>query len=162
MSHHLVRYTQHVRREFERVLEDVSEADCEKRVAGMNSIAWITGHLAGQEQSYWLESQGTDIIADLTAVRNGADLSQPSFSEMYRHWKTITEASNPYLEQLSDEDLRTHFSGRRFFEIENIGSLMTRVIGHYYFHIGQISAIRKILGYDVPSFVGSQEGAYFE
>ena len=162
MSLHLVRYIFHVRREFRRALEGISEGDLEKRVAGLNSIAWITGHLAWQEQTYWLSSQQVSPIADLTAYKNGAEASSPNFSELFAIWEQVIKASEEWLETLEEPQLKEHFTGRKFFEIENIGSLMTRVIGHYYLHIGQITAIRKILGYEVPAFVGSQEDAYYE
>ncbi|MCA9835761.1 MAG: DinB family protein [Trueperaceae bacterium] len=162
MSLHLVKYVFHVRRELNRALEGLSEADLDKRVAGINSCAWIVAHLAWQEQRYWLEPRGLPQVADLSAYRNGATLTNPNFAEVYPLWQEIIRQSESWLEGLAEDDLRNHFRGNKFFELENIGSLMTRVIGHYYLHIGQITAIRKILGYEVPGFVGSQEGAYYE
>jgi hypothetical protein len=161
MSHHLVKYVFHVRRELNRALEGISEADLDKRVAGMNSCAWIVAHLAWQEQRYWLEPRQLPPVADLSPYKSGGAITHPSFSEIYPLWQEITGQSEGWLNSLNEDDLRLHFSGSKFFEIENRGSLMTRFIGHYYLHIGQITVIRKILGYDVPSFVGSQEGAYF-
>lgn len=165
-SHHLVRYLKHVRRELRRAVEGMSQGDLEQRVQGINSVAWMVGHLSWQEQRYWLEPRGEPIIADyLAAYANGAPAMtspQHSFAELYAVWESVTEASNPWLESLSGHDLRMHFQGRRLFEVENVGSLMTRVIGHYYLHIGQITVVRKLLGYPVPSFVGLQEAAYFE
>lgn len=140
----------------------MSEADLEKRVGGVNSIAWMAGHLAWQEQAYWLTSRGMEPIADLAPYKNGCEPCAPSFAELFAAWEQVTAATDAWLDGLTEDDLRGHFPGRRFFEIENIGSLMMRVFGHYYVHVGQITAIRKILGYDVPGFVGSQEGAYFE
>jgi uncharacterized damage-inducible protein DinB len=157
-----------VRREFVRVLEGLSDNDCEKRVAGLNSIAWMTAHLMNQEHSYWLKPRGlalSEVEAFNTETANTKTTdteTKPSFQKAYTLWEHVTTASCDWLGSLSDADLRSHLSGRKSFEIENIGSLLTRVIGHYYLHIGQITAIRKVLGYEVPAFVGSQEGAYFE
>ncbi len=161
MSHHLIRYSQHVRREFKRVLEGMSEADCNKRVANLNSIAWMTAHLMNQEYTYWHKSQANE-IAEVTAFNETLKVHPADFKEAFVLWERVTDESNDWLERLSEDDLRTHLTGRKSFEVENIGSLLTRVIGHYYFHIGQISAVRKMLDYDVPGFVGSQEGAYFD
>lgn len=162
MSHHLVNYVFHVRRELNRALEGISEADLNKRVAGINSCAWIVAHLAWQEQRYWLEPRKLPQVADLSPYKNGATVTQPLFSEVYPLWQEITRQSEDWLKSLNEEDLRIHFTTNKFFEIENIGSLMTRVIGHYYLHIGQITVIRKLMGYEVPGFVGSQAGAYFD
>lgn len=161
MSHHLVRYTQHVRRELTRVLEGLSEADCNKSVVNMNSIAWMSAHLMNQEHSYWLRSRGL-ALPKVKAFNEKSKETPPSFKEAHTLWKIVTDSSNDYLDALTEADLRTHLKGSKSFEVENIGSLLTRVIGHYYVHIGQICVIRRNLDYDVPGFVGSQEGAYFE
>ncbi len=161
-SHHLVRVLKKTRKELVRALEGMSEEDLDRRVAGLNSVAWMIGHLAGQEQGLWLQGRVLPAVADLSAFRTGAEASTPAFGTVFPLWERITEATESWLDGLVEEDLRQHLSGSRFFEIENVGSLLTRVIGHYYLHIGQITAIRKILGYPIPGFVGTQQGAYFE
>ncbi len=162
MSLHLVRYTIHVRRELRRAVEGMTESDLEKRVGGMNSVAWMIAHLAAQEQSYWLESRALPVVADLSFLRKKDESATPNFAAMWAVWEDVIKQSDSYLLSLTETDLKHHFTTRKSFEIENIGSLLTRVIGHYYLHIGQITVIRKLLDYDVPAFVGSQEGAYYE
>jgi hypothetical protein len=49
------------RSEFKRGLRQVSEEDGAKRLAPMNSIGWMIGHLAWQEERYWLR-RAQDII----------------------------------------------------------------------------------------------------
>ena len=160
MGEHLVRLVRHVRRELRRAVDGVSEADLERRVAGLNSVAWMVAHLAWQEQTYWLSLRGEDPVADLDAFRppGPTPAPMPSFTEAWGAWERVTAASEEWLDSLDREALLERFEGRR----ENIGTLLTRVFGHYYVHIGQITAIRKLLGYDVPTFVGSLDGAYFE
>ncbi len=158
MAHHLVRYVWHVRRELERSLENISEADLNREVGGLNSIAWMIGHLAMQEQAYWLFFRGEELV-EKNLKAYGSKVEDPKeFAELFELWKSITEQSNGWLETATTSDLENQFEKAK----ENTGSLLTRVIGHYYFHIGQIATIRKLLGYDVPGFVGSQEGAYYE
>jgi hypothetical protein len=159
---HLARVLKNTRGELRRAIDGMSEADLERRVAGINSVAWIVGHLAGQEQGLWLQGRGLPAVADLSAFGHGAEPSTPAFGFVFPLWEEITSMGESWLDELDDDDLRQHLSGNKPFEIENVGSLLTRVIGHYYLHIGQITAIRKILGYSVPGFVGSQEGAYFD
>ena len=157
MAHHLVRYVWHVRRELERVLDGISASDLNREVNGINSIAWMIGHLAMQEQSYWLLFRDEELIDKNLKVYGSKVEDGKDASELIELWKTITERSNAWLETATASDLENTFEKAR----ENTGSLLTRVIGHYYFHIGQIATIRKMLGYDVPGFVGSQEGAYY-
>lgn len=160
-AHHLVRYLQHVRRELRRAVDGMTVADLERRVGGINSVAWMVGHLAWQEQGYWLTSRGEPAVADLHAFGHARPEAPPRFGELFDVWVRVTAAADPWLVGLQDEDLRAHLQGRRLFDEENIGTLLTRTSSHYYLHIGQITAIRKLLDYPVPGFVGPQTGAAF-
>jgi hypothetical protein len=154
---------QDVRNELRRALEGISVADMGKRVAGINSVVWIVGHLAWQEQRYWLERRGLALVsAELVDYGSGKTIPahMDSFDTLFASWQEVTESSDEWLWSLQTDDLRHKLPGDP--EGENIGSKLMRVIGHYYLHIGQITAVRKILGYSVPQFVGSQEGALFE
>jgi uncharacterized damage-inducible protein DinB len=163
MAHHLVRYLQHVRREFLRALEGIDTSDLERSVEGLNSVRWMIGHLAAQEQAYWLEPRGEPLVSEaLFGYRRAVPERMESPERLLEVWWEVGARADEWLLTLSHDDLRGHLSGEGIVGIENIGSLLTRVIGHYYLHIGQITVIRKLLGYEVPSFVGSQEGAYFE
>ena len=55
MSHPLVDQLRFTRSEWVRGLEGVTPAEAARRFEPMNSIAWIIGHLAWQEQAYWLQ-----------------------------------------------------------------------------------------------------------
>ena len=136
-------------------------ADLERRVGGINSVAWIVGHLAWQEQAYWLTSRGEPAVADLQAFGHTRPEAPPRFGEVFETWTRVTAAADPWLVGLREDDLRAHLRGRRLFDEENIGTLLTRASGHYYLHIGQITAVRKLLDYPVPGFVGPQTGATF-
>ncbi len=160
-AHHLVRYLQHARRELRRAVDGMSAADLERRVGGINSVAWMVGHLAWQEQAYWLLSRGEPALADLDAFGRGRPDAPPAFDELFDVWARVTAASDVWLSGLDEAGLRSHLQGRRLFEKENVGTLLTRASSHYYLHIGQITAVRRLLDDRVPSFVGSQEGAEF-
>jgi hypothetical protein len=160
-AHHLVRYLQHARREFRRAVDGMSVADSERRVGGINSVAWMVGHLAWQEQAYWLTSRGEAALADLDAFGGGRPEAPPQFDPLFDVWARVTSAADGWLTSLDDADLRSHLVGRRLFERENIGTLLTRTSSHYYLHIGQITAVRRLLGERVPAFVGPQTGAEY-
>lgn len=136
-------------------------ADLERRVGGINSVAWMVGHLAWQEQGYWLVARGEPRVADLDDYGHNPPRQVPRFDELFATWAKVAAAADPWLEGLGEQELRSHLRGRPLFERENVGTLLTRASSHYYLHIGQITAVRKLLDYPVPAFVGSQEGASY-
>jgi len=78
--HPLVTQLQFARYNLERCLEGVSEEDASRRVEPMNCLSWIVGHLANQEQRYWvMVAQGEMVIKDLNdRVGYGKPASTPS------------------------------------------------------------------------------------
>ena len=70
MSHPLVDQLRFTRSEWARGLERVTAAEAARRFEPMNSIAWIIGHLAWQEQAYWLQrAQGRAGVGAGRALR---------------------------------------------------------------------------------------------
>ena len=61
-SHPLVTQLGFARSEFQRCLEGVPPEDAVRRFKPMNCISWIVGHLANQENAYWvLVAQGREV-----------------------------------------------------------------------------------------------------
>ena len=54
MPHLLVTQLRFTRSELVRCLEGVSDADARRRFEPMNCISWIVGHLADQENHFWV------------------------------------------------------------------------------------------------------------
>jgi hypothetical protein len=54
MPHPLVQQLRFTRSEFARAFKGVSDDDARTRLEPMNSISWIIGHLAWQEQACFL------------------------------------------------------------------------------------------------------------
>jgi hypothetical protein len=72
--HPLVTQLRFARSEFVRCLKDVSPEDAIRRVIPMNCISWILGHLANQEQAYWvLLAQERTILPDLNDLVGPGD-----------------------------------------------------------------------------------------
>jgi hypothetical protein len=69
----------------------------------------------------------------------------------------VTHAADPWLDGLHPSDLPEPLPGggpRR-----TIGSAIQRVTYHYWFHTGEILAIRQVLGHTrLPEFVGDIDG----
>ena len=66
MPHPLVAQLRFARSEFVRGLDGVSAEDALRRLGPMNCISWSIGHLANQENSYWVYlGQGLHLQPDL-------------------------------------------------------------------------------------------------
>ena len=66
MPHPLVIQLRFARSELVRCLEGVSDEDARRRIQPMNCISWIIGHLADQENRYWvLNAQGKTLAPEL-------------------------------------------------------------------------------------------------
>jgi len=157
MAHPLVTQLRFARSEFARCLEGVSEADARRRLEPMNCISWIVGHMANQENRYWvLAGLKQQIYPELNAlVGYGSPPSTPALAEMWGAWRTITAAADQYLETLTPAILHTYQKreGQRLFE--DVGTQLLRNTYHYWFHTGEAHAIRQMLGHkDLPEFVG--------
>jgi len=159
MPHPLVLQLRFTRSEFQRALVGVSDADACRRCAPMNCIAWNVGHLAWQEQAYWLwAGQNRLPLPDINErFTPGSPASTPALSEVWAAWRAITTAADPWLDTLTSSDLaaprRIVLDGE---EIEfTFGSDLQRVIYHYWYHTGENRAIRQMLGHTgLPEFVG--------
>lgn len=155
--HPLVAQLRFSRAEFLRCLQGVGPEDGIRRILPMNSISWIIGHLANQEQRYWvIWPQGKILVPDLNErVGSGKPASTPPMDEMWTAWRTITQAADPYLDTLSVKTLQEHLMNQDKPVPESIGTLLQRNIYHYWFHTGEAHAIRQRLGHlDLPQFVG--------
>jgi len=157
--HPLVEQLHFARFEFARCLEGVSEEDAVKRLMPMNCIGWMVGHLANQEQRYWVErAQKRTVVPGLNnRVGFGKPASTPPLSEMWEAWQTITAAADEYLTTLTPPDLLIYLTVEGKPMAENVGLLLYRNIYHYWFHTGEAHAVRQQLGHgDLPQFVGVQ------
>jgi len=54
VPHPLVRQLRFARREFVRCLEGLSDENARRRLMPMNCISWMVGHMAAQEQFYFV------------------------------------------------------------------------------------------------------------
>lgn len=159
--HPLVLQLRFVRSEWLRTLDGVGDEDARRRLLPMNSIGWIVGHLAWQEQRYWLTlTQGQTPLPQLNAlVGYGRPASTPLLDEMLGAWRTVTAAADPFLDALTTAKLQEPITIRNW-TTTTLGSLLLRVIYHYWYHIGEIMAIRQQLGHSgLPDFVGDLDAA---
>jgi uncharacterized damage-inducible protein DinB len=164
MPHLLVLQLRFARSEFVRCLEGVSDEDARRRIQPMNCISWIIGHLADQEQRYWVQAaQGRLLAPDLNdLVGFGKPASTPPLDAMWATWRMVTAAADEHLETLTVGALETYLEWKSRPWPETIGTLLLRNIYHYWFHMGEAHAIRQQLGHpDLPQFVGDMSQAYY-
>jgi hypothetical protein len=159
-AHPLVEQLRFTRSEWLRGLKGVNDDAGARHFGQMNSIGWIVGHLAWQEQRYLLHRpQGIMLRVDIQReFASGGPMSTPSLAEMLAAWRKITKATDPFLDQLTTKKLLVDlpFNGKRSGQTQ--GSAIRRLTYHYWFHIGEILAIRQQLGEKgLPEYVGSIE-----
>jgi hypothetical protein len=126
----------------------------------MNCISWLVGHLAWNEQKYWLElAQGKILYPDLnTRFAYSSPKSTPSQTEVLNMWLEVTRLSRTFLDKLTSADLQEELRRHGKSVGQNLGTAMLRLTYHYWYHIGEVQSIRQMLGHhNLPEFVGEIE-----
>lgn len=158
MTHPLVLQLRFTRSEFLRGIKGITEKEASKRFPPMNCISWNVGHLAWQEQRYFLSfGQGLTLYPEIAKdFSYGAPASTPSLKEMLTAWQKITKAAEPWLDTMTSEMLQQNVISNGKQIQYKYGNLLQRVIYHYWYHLGENMAIRQSLGHKkLPQFVGS-------
>jgi uncharacterized damage-inducible protein DinB len=158
MPHPLVTQLRFTRSEFQRGLAGLAADDARKRLVPMNCISWNVGHLAWQEQRYFLTfAQGKTLLPDLNQqFAYGAPASTPAIEEMQQAWQTVTRAADVWLDALTTAGLEQMFKNPAADWTTSFGNLVQRVIYHYWYHTGENMAMRQMLGHiDLVDFVGN-------
>jgi uncharacterized damage-inducible protein DinB len=164
MTHPLVDQLRFTRSEWLRALDGVSDKDARRRFEPMNCISWIIGHLATQENAYWvLWAQGKELWPDLNRLVGWASPpNTPPLDEMWEAWREITSAADAFLDTLTPDMLATHLKWKGKPLRESVGTMLYRNIYHYWYHLGEAHAIRQMLGHtDLPQFVGDMSEALY-
>lgn len=161
MPHPLIDQLRFTRSEFMRGVKGITDEDARKRLLPMNCISWNIGHLAWQEQRYFLGfGLGKILFPEIEKeFAYGAPASTPPLKEVLSAWKAITSAADPWLDTLTPAKLQQHpiVQGKPISRIN--GNLIQRTIYHYWYHTGENLAIRQQLGHKrLPQFVGDIDG----
>ncbi|HUF07334.1 MAG TPA: DinB family protein [Candidatus Binatia bacterium] len=158
MPHPLVDQLRFTRSEFIRGIRGITDDDAPRRIEPMNAISWTIGHLAWQEQQYFVtwpsgERPFPDIDREFVS---GGPPSAPPLQRVLDAWRAITAAADPWLDTLTSDDLERHVISGGTALRRRYGDLLQRVIYHYWFHTGENAAIRQQLGHTrLPQFVGN-------
>ena len=156
MSHPLVEHHRFARAQFRVGVAGVTPEEGLERVGPMNSIGWVVGHLAAFDQIIWcIMAQGITHSEAVKACASGKPASTPPLPVMVADWQAINATTDKYLNTLEDIDMSRflQFKGKDSFE--NIGTTLLRQTWHYWYHLGEVQAVRQMLGHqDLPPFVG--------
>ncbi len=148
MTHPRVDQVRFARAEWLRGLAGLSEADAVVRLMPINSISWIVGHMAWHERLCWFRrGRGLKVEPILDAFATGAPASTPSFAQMQAAWERIVAEADPFLDALTTTDLERPLAHDRRTTPPNAGSQLQYVTYHYWAHIGEVSAVRQMLGH---------------
>ena len=116
--------------------------------------------MAWHEQKYWLELAQKMIPHQELVARfaYGAPKSSPTLDEVIKSWRAVTRETKPWLEKLTTAGLQADLLRHGKSVGQSYGSAMHRLIYHYWYHIGEVLAIRQMLGHcNLPEFVGELE-----
>lgn len=87
-----------------------------------------------------------------------APMSTPLLKDMLDAWWHITKAADPFLETLTTQALLVDLPVDGKPSGQTQGSAIRRLTYHYWFHIGEVQAIRQMLAQkDLPEYVGDIE-----
>jgi hypothetical protein len=157
MTHPLVDQFRFTRNEWLRGLQGITEEEAAQHFGPMNCISWIVGHLAWHEHRYWLErAQGIVLFPELNQLyAYGAPMGTPSLKEMLNTHQQVAAAANLYLDALMGADLVSDLLLNGKPVGQSMGSALQRITYHYWYHLGEIQAIRQMLGHThLPEYVG--------
>ena len=144
--------------EFKRGLEDLTDEEARTRMrkadgSEMNAISWTVGHIAGHWLFATLYATGQKRPSGMRRFGGeNADPSPPPLSEMMALLNE-GESRLGWLDSADDALLSTTRELNRR-DTESVGTTLMRVILHTWFHIGEINAVRQLLGHGEIGFVG--------
>lgn len=158
MSHPLVLQLHFTRSEFKRALKGLTDDEARQRFLPMNCISWNIGHLAWQEQRYFVFfGQGKILLPEVNELfAYGAPASTPALADMWKAWNRITRTADVFLDTLTTEKMLDRVIKNGKPSRYTFGSFLQRTIYHYWYHLGESMAIRQNLGHTgLPQFVGN-------
>ena len=144
--------------EFRQGLADLTDEEARTRMpkadgTSMNAISWIVGHIA----LHWLGLTG-----DVKGVPLGKGLdaftyrsNDPTPPPLDKVLRSLGDAESS-IEWIARVDDKLMFGGAA---PENTGTQVMRAALHTWFHIGEINAIRQMLGHPEIEFVGHMVGS---
>ena len=149
--------------EFERGLQGLTDEEARTRLTKadgteMNAISWMVGHIAG----HWLVQAAYARQERMPSGlhRFGGATADPTPLPLSQAFNLLGEAkaSIDWLTSADDALLSSTIHYPLIDAGESVGTGLMRVILHTWFHIGEINAVRQLLGHPEIPFVGQIVG----
>lgn len=149
MAHKIVEHLWFAREKWLTGYEGLSAEDAIVRHGDANSPSWMVGHLAFFEQLCWCElGQGKTVDETLKEFGWGLPGITPPLDEVMEKWNAVMPVCDAYLKTLEDADM-TQFlkwpNGQNFWD--DIGTTILRHTWHYWYHLGEMQALRSSMGH---------------
>lgn len=156
MAHFLVEQYRFAVREWLRGHDNMPAEDALKRLGHANSIGWMVGHLAEFDQKVWVERVlGSPVTTETKKFGFRRPATTPELGHVFDLWHAIQEKTAEVHETLSDADMAElpHLFGRQVHQ--PVSMWLLRMGWHYWYHLGEMQAVRQVLGHEnLPDFVG--------
>ncbi|MEM7800850.1 MAG: DinB family protein [Chloroflexota bacterium] len=161
MAQKLVEHLWFAREKWLTGYDGLSNKDAIKRHGDANCPSWMVGHLACFEQLTWCQlAQGKTVVAELKQYDFGEPATTPPLDEVMTAWKAVMPVCDEYLKTLTEADMTTHLkwpNGRPFWD--DIGTTILRHTWHYWYHLGEMQALRSGLGHkNLGPYIGNMSG----
>ncbi len=150
--------------EFERGLEGLSDEDARVRMkkaddSEMNAISWTISHIAGHWLGVAAYGRGEEYPSRLGKFGGReADPTPPALSDALE-MLVEAKASIEWISEADEGLFGEARDGLRYSRTHgNVGTALSKVVMHTWNHIGEINAVRQMLGHPTIDFVGPQLG----
>ncbi|MEM9775200.1 MAG: DinB family protein [Chloroflexota bacterium] len=157
MSHFLVEQYRFAISEWLRGHQNIPAEDALKRVGHANSIGWMVGHLAEFDQKVWVERVlGEPVTKATKKFGFRREATTPELDEVFDQWRAVQDKTSEVMEGLTNEDMveLPYLFGRQVHQ--PVSMWLLRMGWHYWYHLGEMQAVRQMLGHEnLPDFVGS-------
>ncbi len=148
--------------EFERSLEGLTDEEARTRVrkadgTQVNAISWTVGHIARHWLGIAASAQQEQRPSGLEPFASGprADPTPPPLPDVLKLLDDA-KASIDWITSADDALLSTTREDATLGE--SVGTALMRAVLHTWFHIGEMNAVRQMLGHREIGFVGRMVG----
>ncbi|MBA30388.1 MAG: hypothetical protein CL905_00875 [Dehalococcoidia bacterium] len=127
-------------------IDDVTDEESKLIFEPLNCISWTLGHLARYNNlTFAARSRGVEIPNEFKDFENGAPHSQKDLSYVKGLWHKTLSDTEKFLDGLNENDL-VKVLDNDSYNVDNLGTVMTRMIFHSWNHLGEIASVRQLIG----------------
>jgi len=141
---------------FNNAIDGISNSNDTKRIQQTNHLSWLAGHLVSTRHTLGniLGASTTEKYADLFANRKGLqeNATYPSLADLKVEWNKVTDAVRPKLAAVNAEILNGPAPFPTPVQDSTMAGFLNFIQHHEAYHIGQISLLRRQLGYPAMSY----------